>query len=75
VRTQKAIVLSFLERNPNGVCVASFPPEIAYTLRNRVSELRAQGVAIESERCRAHQHKASVSRYRLAAKGQLGMAL
>ena len=46
------IVLSFLERNPNGV-----------------------GVAIESERCRAHQHKASVSRYRLCPKGQMGMAL
>jgi hypothetical protein len=75
MRSQKQIVLSFLERNPNGVCVASFPPEIAYTLRNRISELRAEGIEIESERCRVHQHRATVSRYRLCPKGQMGMAL
>lgn len=35
------------------------------TMRNRLSELRASGVAIESERCQIHKHRSSVARYRL----------
>ena len=72
--TQKQRVLLHL-KTQEWVCVSSLPLDLAYTARNRISELRASGVEIESEPCRTHQHRSSVSRYRLARAGQQAMAL
>ena len=74
MRSQKQIVLDMLKRN-GSLCVADLPVDISYTLRNRVSELRREGKPIESSRCTVHQHRASVSRYRLAQPQQQEIAL
>lgn len=48
-----------------GLCVADVPIDVGYTLRNRLSELRAGGHHIEARPCRAHRHRGGVLRYRL----------
>lgn len=50
-----------------GVCVADVERDLAYTLRNRVSELRSEGHRIVAVRCRAHRHRSTAARYVLAA--------
>jgi len=65
--TQKQVVLRLLREHPEGICVADVPREVAYTLRNRCSELSHEGHAIVVRRCRFHTHKAAVVRYSLSA--------
>jgi biotin operon repressor len=72
--TQKQRIMLHL-RTQEWVCVSSLPLDLAYTARNRISELRREGVEIESSPCRTHQHHAGVSRYRLAQAGQQAMAI
>lgn len=72
--TQRDRVLLHLQTQ-NWMCVSSLPLDLAYTARNRISELRRQGVPIESERCTVHQHRSTVSRYRLAQPQQTEIAL
>lgn len=69
--SQREDVLAALRAHPEGICVSTLPKELSYTARNRVSELRKSGVPIESEPCKAHKHRSSVSRYKLAPVGQL----
>ena len=74
MRTQKQIVLDMLKRN-GSLCVADLPVEISYTLRNRCSELRRDGVKMEVSPCRVHDHRSkSIVRYRLPAPVQLELA-
>ena len=62
--TQKRRVLALLRMGGEaGICINNVPMDLAYTYRNRVSELRADGYAIESATCRVHNHKAAVARY------------
>jgi hypothetical protein len=61
--TQKERVLLHL-RTQEKVCVASVPLDLAYTLRNRVGELRRDH-EIVSERCLRHHHDGPVFAYRL----------
>lgn len=62
--TQRELALRLLRSLP-AVCVSDVGPAVAYTLRNRVAELRASGFDIRSSRCRRHPHRASVAEYRL----------
>jgi hypothetical protein len=47
----------------SGVCVSTVDRDLAYTLRNRMAELRGEGHRITSATCRAHQHRSAVCRY------------
>lgn len=61
--SQKSLVLSALrEAGERGICVSDVPRDLSYTLRNRVGELRRE-FTIESDRCRVHRHRSTVSRY------------
>ena len=72
--TQRQTVLEALhEAGARGICIGDPPLDVAYTTRNRISELRASGVDIESFPCKIHQHRSSVARYRLAPAGQLAL--
>lgn len=54
-----------------GVCITDVGlvnPEDVLTFRNRVSELRREGLAITAERCTVHAHRAPVFRYTLATE-------
>ena len=64
--SQKEIILGELKHH--SLCVSDLPDHLSYTLRNRVSELRRDGVDIRSERCRVHRHRAAVVRYALVSK-------
>ena len=68
--TLKQRVLAELRAHPEGVCVSMLPQELGYTSRNRVSELRRDGLPIEGSRCTRHPHKAPVYSYRLVSVGQ-----
>ena len=72
--TQKERVLLHL-KTQECVCVASLPMDLAYTARNRIGELRRDGIDIVGERCTRHSHKAPVYAYRLAQPVQQQMAL
>lgn len=62
--TQKRRILALLRMaGPAGVCISNVPTELAYTARNRVSELRREGFEIEGSPCRVHNHHSAVSRY------------
>ena len=61
--SQKSRVLNLLTVYPLGVCMWQVSPDLAYTLRNRVSELRRDGVSIESAPCKVHRHRGLVYRY------------
>ena len=60
-----------------GCCITDFGAldwTCVLTARNRVAELRASGLDIESKPCLRHRHRGSVSRYFLRPKvGQLAM--
>lgn len=75
--SQREIALYALRTaGQNGVClfdIAELDPNMPYRYRNVISELRASGVAIESERCQIHKHRSSVARYRLAPVGQMAL--
>jgi len=66
--SQRETVLRLLREHPTGICVADVPPEIAYTLRNRISELHAHGHPIVSRVCRQHKHGSAVRRYSLTGE-------
>jgi hypothetical protein len=66
--SQKERVLAILRFKPDGVCLAEVERDLSYTLRNRVSELRADEVPIIGERCTKHSHRGPILRYRLATK-------
>lgn len=73
--TQRETVLEALRAaGTRGLCISDMGQidwTAVLTMRNRISELRASGVDIESFPCRIHQHRSSVARYRLAPAGQL----
>jgi hypothetical protein len=52
------------------MCVSDVPDALAYTLRNRISELRREGKAIRSAPCGWHKHAHPVSRYTLVKPEQ-----
>lgn len=67
--TQKERIYLYLRRCPEGICVNDVANDLAYTLRNRISELRlVDHLPIESEPCKAHRHRSSVARYRLVVE-------
>jgi Helix-turn-helix domain len=72
--TQKQRVLAWLQ-NQSSVCVSDLPVELGYTMRNRIHELRADGVEIIGERCTAHNHRGPILAYRLAQPVQAVLAL
>jgi hypothetical protein len=57
------------------VCVASVPLDLGYTLRNRIHELRDDGLPIVGERCLRHAHRGPILSYRIVQPGQQAMAL
>lgn len=62
--TQKRRVLLLLRAaGADGVCVSNVPLELGYTMRNRISELRREGHAIEGAACHVHAHRSGVLRY------------
>lgn len=64
--TYKEAVLNLLRRRgQQGACVSDMPEHIAYTSRNRVSELIRDGHRITKRRCKVHNHASSVMRYYL----------
>ena len=64
--SQKSEVLELLRYGGDqGLCLAGAPVDLAYTLRNRVSELRRDGYDIRGERCTRHAHKGPILSYRL----------
>lgn len=77
--TQRELILQELRRAGDaGVCITDLgrvDQTVVLTARNRISELRRDHVAIESEPCHVHKHRSSVSRYRLAQVGQRSLAL
>ena len=65
--TQRETVLRLLQRaGADGLCLSDVDDDIGYCLRNRVSELVAQGYGITAERCQRHRHYGRVVRYHLA---------
>lgn len=67
---RETAIRALREAGQRGVCltdIAQLDPNMPYRYRNVISELRHSGVAIESERCTAHRHASTVSRYRLAS--------
>jgi hypothetical protein len=46
-----------------GLCIAEMPLAISYSARNRISDLRREGVVIDGATCRVHKHRAAVRRY------------
>lgn len=70
--TQRDVILSALRSaGSDGVCISDLGAidwTCVLTARNRISELRASGVAIESERCTRHSHASTVSRYFLVER-------
>lgn len=77
--TQRDTILQALrDAGPRGVCITDLSAidwTVVLTARNRVSELRREGKPIESSRCTVHQHRSSVSRYRLSQPQQTEIAL
>lgn len=71
--SQKSRVLEELRAHPEGVCVSMLPVDLAYSARNRIGTLRAEGLPIEGQPCKVHQHRGCVYRYKLAPKGQLAL--
>lgn len=64
--TQKRRVLLLLRAfGERGVCLADCPGDLSYTMRNRISELRADGFTIAGAVCRTHRHPSAVQRYTL----------
>ena len=64
--TQRETVLRLLQRaGRDGLCVSDIDQDLAYCLRNRVSELVALGYGITAERCQRHRHYGRVARYHL----------
>ena len=73
--TQKQIVLDML-RQRGSLCLAEVPVNIGYAMRNRIGDLRKDGIPIESAPCRIHAHRShSIVRYRLTAPVQQEIAL
>jgi hypothetical protein len=70
--TQKQRVRIYLETQDQ-VCVTSVPLDLGYTLRNRIHELRDDGLAIHGERCTKHAHRGPILAYSLV--GQQAMAI
>jgi hypothetical protein len=59
--TRKQRVMAALESG--SVCVGDVPVELAYTLRNGISDLRRDGVTIHAQACTRHKHAHRVYRY------------
>jgi hypothetical protein len=57
------------------LCVADLPLELSYTARNRISELRRDGVPIRTATCGWHRHEHPVARYYLEQPQQQALAL
>ena len=71
--TQRELILIVLRDHPEGVCiedVGRVDPYAVLTARNRISELRADGFDIRSQRCRVHAHRSTVSRYFLVVPAE-----
>lgn len=67
--TQKKRVLALLViAGADGACISNAPHDLAYTFRNRVAELRADGYTIDGARCNAHNHRSGVLRYVLRGR-------
>ena len=64
IKTQKSRVLTAL-CDLDSLCLADVDVDLSYTLRNRISELRDDGYTIEGDRCRRHDHRGPILRYRL----------
>ena len=73
-RTQKQRIHDYLKLW-GSLCVADLPLELSYTARNRISELRRDGVPIRTATCGWHQHEHPVARYYLEQPAQQAMAL
>ncbi len=63
--SQRQRVFALLRDHPEGICLEDVPLDLAYTLRNRISELSAAGYPIISRRCTWHRHRSVVRRYSL----------
>lgn len=72
IRTQRDVILDALKSaGDKGLCISDLADvdwTVVLTARNRISEMRASGLRIESSRCTRHAHRSTVSRYTLKEK-------
>ena len=62
-------VLGVLRQSrPGWACLREFGND-SHVARNRISEMRAAGWAIEVRRCQRHNHEGSIAEYRLTGEG------
>jgi hypothetical protein len=73
-RTQKERVLEAL-MDHDSICLADVDFDLSYCMRNRISELRDDGYAIEGEQCRRHAHRGPILRYRILLPQPVQQAL
>lgn len=70
--SQKDVIRDALQTaGERGCCITDFGAldwTVVLTARNRVAELRAAGLDIESKPCLQHRHRGGVSRYYLRPK-------